>query len=75
LAGGEGGCSNVIAGSEGGRLNDGRQRVMVERCLGLYALAVVSTTALAWRIYLHQNRTEMKRPLFMRQDRYMDLLN
>jgi len=44
--------------AEGGRLNEGRQRVMVGRCQGLYALAVRSTTALAWRIYLHQIRTE-----------------
>lgn len=42
---------------EGVRLNEGRQRVMVERCKGLQAQAAVSTVGLAWRIYPHQHRT------------------
>jgi len=58
LTGGEGGCSTVIAEPGEGRLNEGRQTVTVERCLGPYALVVVSTTVLAWRIYLHQILTE-----------------
>jgi len=54
-------------------LSEGRQRKIVERYLWIYALLLVSLTALAWSVYLVEGRPELKRPLFAQNDRFKDL--
>jgi hypothetical protein len=56
-------------------LSERRQRKIVEGYLWIYALVLVSLTALAWGVYLTEGRPELKRPLFAQNDRFRDLTN